>query len=84
MAFPGIERDQALVELSVIPCLMLVAVLKLPELRIDPVTVRILAGCWPIPKLKPESRLSVLADSETRSLSLDLCLKLAVSLDPLA
>ncbi|MBI3955975.1 hypothetical protein HY339_01820 [Candidatus Gottesmanbacteria bacterium] len=80
MAFPGFERTQARLELPVIPCLTLAAVLKLPELRIDSV-VRVLAGFRPILKLKLEFRRPVPADSEARSLGLDLRLKLAMSLD---
>ena len=83
MAFPGIERAQARVELPVIVCLTLAAVLEMLELRIDPVA-RILAGYWPILKRKPESRPPVPADSEARSFGLYSCLRVVVSLDPLA
>lgn len=84
MAFPGIERVQARVELPVIVCLTLAAVLKRPELRVDPVAMWAPAGYWPIPKLKAEALSPVPADSEARSLSLRSYLKGVENSDPLA
>ena len=68
MAFPGLEQAQTQAQLPVIPWLPLASVLKLLELRIDPVMVQVLVGFRPIRKLKPEFQRAVPADSEALSL----------------